>query len=412
MKISANFLTLIIGSALALVIPLAFSPLLTRLYQPSDFGEFGYFVATVLIIGTFVTGRYELAIITPRYDNVARTLIDGSLIVCTALTLLLTIILFSVLTFLDLFVISYTISDVSVVAGSVWLHGASQVLYYYHNRHGRVRIMSVGRVVQSSVMVLAQILFYERNIFSVNNLFLGYILGQLSLFIFFLLSARFRLIKMYRFSRIIRILIKHKKFPKYLTVGHTLNALSIQLPVYLITIIYGNTMAGYFILTQRVLGSPVGVISVAVSDLFRKNATDELHRTGNCLNLRLGIIKNTFLLGIVPLTIVILFGNQIFAIIFGEVWDLSGDFAAIIAPMLFLRPIASPLSTLLYLTDNHRTDLILQILLFIMVISSFVFINDLYINLILYTASYSFVYLWIIYKSQSFARLNYEKPSY
>ena len=49
-----NVLTLMTGTAVAQAIPIAISPILTRLYTPSDFGVFALFFSIVAILGTVV----------------------------------------------------------------------------------------------------------------------------------------------------------------------------------------------------------------------------------------------------------------------------------------------------------------------------------------------------------------------
>ena len=61
-----NVITLMTGTGLAQAIPIAISPILTRLYSPEDFGTFGLYMAIVTIASVLVTGRYELAILLPK----------------------------------------------------------------------------------------------------------------------------------------------------------------------------------------------------------------------------------------------------------------------------------------------------------------------------------------------------------
>src|SRR5690606_24858552 len=47
-------------------IPIAFSPILTRLYSPEDFGVLALFVSIVTIMSSIATARYEMAIVLPN----------------------------------------------------------------------------------------------------------------------------------------------------------------------------------------------------------------------------------------------------------------------------------------------------------------------------------------------------------
>ena len=67
-EFNRNILTLMTGTTIAQAIPIAISPILTRIYTPEDFGIFAIFLAITLIIGSIANGRYELAIMIPKKD--------------------------------------------------------------------------------------------------------------------------------------------------------------------------------------------------------------------------------------------------------------------------------------------------------------------------------------------------------
>src|SRR5436190_26760 len=62
-----NILVLLTGTGIAQIIPIAISPILTRVYSPNDFGLLGLYIACSTILTVFSSGRYDLAIIEPKY---------------------------------------------------------------------------------------------------------------------------------------------------------------------------------------------------------------------------------------------------------------------------------------------------------------------------------------------------------
>ena len=64
-----NILTLMTGTTLAQAIPIAISPILTRIYAPEDFGVFALYAAVASVMSIAATGRYELAIMLPRKES-------------------------------------------------------------------------------------------------------------------------------------------------------------------------------------------------------------------------------------------------------------------------------------------------------------------------------------------------------
>ena len=65
-KIQKNIATLVTGTMIAQAIPIAISPILTRLYTPAEFGSFALYMSIVSILVVIATARYELAIVLPK----------------------------------------------------------------------------------------------------------------------------------------------------------------------------------------------------------------------------------------------------------------------------------------------------------------------------------------------------------
>ncbi len=74
-EFSKNTLTLMIGSALAQVIPIIISPILTRVYTPEEFGIFALYITFISIGASLVTAKYETAILLPKKEENAKYLV-------------------------------------------------------------------------------------------------------------------------------------------------------------------------------------------------------------------------------------------------------------------------------------------------------------------------------------------------
>ena len=68
-EFSRNVLTLMTGTTIAQAIPIAVSPILTRLYTPEEFGVLAIFISITAIFASIINGRYELAIGLPDSDD-------------------------------------------------------------------------------------------------------------------------------------------------------------------------------------------------------------------------------------------------------------------------------------------------------------------------------------------------------
>ena len=93
-EFSRNVFTLMTGTTIAQAIPIAISPILTRIYTPEDFGLLALFLAITIIIGSIANGRYELAIMLPEKDEDAINISALGFIISSSMSLILLILVF------------------------------------------------------------------------------------------------------------------------------------------------------------------------------------------------------------------------------------------------------------------------------------------------------------------------------
>ena len=70
-----HILTLISGSGLAQVVTLLSLPILTRLYQPEEFGILAVFLAALAVMTVAINGGYDMALMLPEKDEEARKIL-------------------------------------------------------------------------------------------------------------------------------------------------------------------------------------------------------------------------------------------------------------------------------------------------------------------------------------------------
>ena len=124
-EFNRNILTLMTGTTIAQAIPIAISPILTRIYTPEDFGIFAIFLAITLIIGSIANGRYELAIMMPKKDEDAINIFALGFIITTSLSLLLLVL---VLIFQKYFIFLLKNEEIGV-----WLYFVPISVFFFDN---------------------------------------------------------------------------------------------------------------------------------------------------------------------------------------------------------------------------------------------------------------------------------------
>jgi O-antigen/teichoic acid export membrane protein len=393
-----NVITLMTGTGLAQAIPAAISPILTRLYSPEHFGTFALYMAIVSITSVLVTGRYELAILLPRSDRDALHILAlsaGLSCVISALLLLGGSVFHLQIT---------QLLGMPDLAGwlywgpaSTLLMGIYTSLNYWSNRKGHYRRLAVTRVVQttgSSATQLGAAFLHSGS----AGLLAGQLVGQ-SLSISLLARQIYRddhvHLKNLRWRRLLVLARRFLDFPRYLIVAHGFNTASGQAPAILFNIFFNTATAGHYMLIQRVMGTPMGLVADALGSVFRQEASQAYSQTGNCRTIYVSTFKRLLALGVLPFGAFFFAAPTIFGWVFGGPWRVAGEYAQILTPMFFLQFITSPLSTMFVIAEKQKMDLAWQICLLVLVvlaISSGGFFNSVKTSLILFSAAYSLMY--------------------
>jgi O-antigen/teichoic acid export membrane protein len=393
-----NVVTLMTGTTLAQALPVAISPILTRLYTPSEFGVFAIYLACVSILAILATGRYELAIMVPKKDKDAAALVVLAFII----GLIISACIFCVVYFFN-----------ERVAGLLSFGGHSELLYwvpvsvmltagyqslnYWCNRKGYYRQMSSARVAQGVSMSGVHIAagYAKQGLF---GLVAGAVTGHVVVFF----SMLFTTIKKDRgnFDNLSKAYVysvarRYVDFPKYLVVAHSLNVASFQLPVMLLGSIFGSGIAGFFMLTQRVIGAPMSIVAGAIGDVFRQEASQAYAATGRCNDIYIKTFRRLFFIAVLPFAVFFVVAPDFFSLVFGREWEVSGHYSRILMPMFFMQFITSPLSSMYMIAQRQRIDLAWQFSLFSLTLISFFFgyiFYDSRLGLCLFSASYTTMY--------------------
>lgn len=398
-KYARNVLTLMIGTSLAQSIPVAISPILTRLYSPDEFGRFAIYMAIVMIASVFVTGRYELAILQPRKDRDA--------LYITVLAVLLSIVI-SGLLFLIVILFDHSIANILGDPGiAPWLYwipastmlvGAYQSLNYWSNRNSQYKRLAISRTVNGASVALSQMAGGYANI-GATGLVGGQIVGQ-ALSVGVLARMIWRedgeQIRTFRVMRSIALAKRYVNFPKYLIVGHSLNTASGQVPVLLLSALFSTTIAGFFTLTQRVMSAPMSLVAGALADVFRQEASYAYIHKGSCEEIYKKTFKLLVSISLPPFLILFFIAPDLFVFIFGEQWRSSGEYAQLLTPMIFLQFVVSPLSSMFMIAEQQRLDFLWQIFLLTSILSGFFagwWLGDEKLAVMLFSLGYCIAYI-------------------
>lgn len=407
-EFSRNVLTLMTGTTIAQAIPIAISPILTRIYTPEDFGVFALYMAITSIIAVIATGRYELAIMLPKKDEDAINVVALSTMISFSVSFILLIIVFIFNLQITNLLGNPEISNwLYFTPLAVLLTGIYQSFNYWSNRKKEYKILAVSRVLQNGTTATVNIGMGFGG-FGTSGLIAGGIFGQgLATWILgkMIWNKDKSIISFISKLKIFAVAKRYIKFPKYDILASLSNVVAHQATHILFNAIFSSTVAGYFYLTQKILGLPITFIASAISDVFRQSATREYQQFGNAKQIYKSTFNKLFVLSFIPSFILYFYAVELFVFIFGEQWRAAGEYTEILVPMLFLKFISSPLSFMLYIGEKQNINMYSQILFLFAVLIGFLFGDNEYEVISYISILFSCIYIYYIYISAKIAKL-------
>lgn len=406
---SKNILTLMTGTTISQAIPIAISPILTRIYKPEDFGLYAIFVAIVAIFGSVVNGRYDLAIMLPKRDEDAINILAlGFIISCgVSLLLLITVVLFN-----DYFTDLLRNKDIGLwlyfVPLAVFMTGIFNLLNYFNTRKKYYKDLASATIIRSLLGGVIQLsLGFAKQ--GATGLISGQMISQFfenTILLKNLIKNKALIFKISK-VKIIALAKRHKEIPQYSILATLSNTLSYSLTNILISSFYTIATLGFYALVQRVLGIPSSLIGHSIGQVFFQEATKEKQETGQAINTFSKTVKKLIIIGLPSFTILFFTVEELFAFMFSEEWRIAGVYAKIVIPWFFISFVVSTVSFIDTLMEKQKKYLIFNILLIIFTILVVYLSRELTFEKFLqnYTIVMSVIYLvygYTLYKTAKF----------
>ena len=359
-------LQLLLASITGQIIFLCAAPLITRIYTPQDFGFLAAFTAIFAALLSISGFRYELAIPLPQSDRDARYLVH----LCLAINLC-----FSALLIPAIFLSADTVADTlntPALSGALWLipigiigGGAYRTFRFLAVRAHNFGAISRTRIIQPITNVAVQTGCGLAGL-GAMGLAMGHVIGQ-SAGALSLNTVSLRELLDWRrlMSRRCRYLAKrYDRFPKFDVAAALIDTLSVHLPNLLLAGLFSPAVAGFYLLSERVLGAPMSMLAQAIGQVLYSRSRLALRerRLGGIVIRVLGAL---FLISVPAAVFLYFLAPPIFAFVFGESWRQAGVFASWLVFGLVAQFLYSSVSLSLMATDGQKVNFGLHLILLI-----------------------------------------------
>jgi O-antigen/teichoic acid export membrane protein len=397
-----RFAVVMSGTAMAQAIPFAAMPILTRLLPPDVLGPYFIWQGVVAILSVFLSLRMDAALFNAQTDKDLQTTLQTAVVMTVFLALLLWVVLEGI-KFLSPELtgrlnLNWWGSE-AILLGAVW--AMSMVVQSAYIYGGHFKRQAAVNVILAIVVALSQILAVVSG-WGVVGIIALQIVTTSSILVINLIDIN----RIYKINllecvplRILENLRLNWRFPIFSMPAGFMSSLTGQMPVFLLGNRFGGELGGQYSLMNKSVAAPAKLIAGSVLSIFKEEASRQYREYGECKAIYGTAFKRLAALGVIPFGALYFFSENIFGIIFGENWEQAGEMASMLAPMLYLQFVASPLSYTLYLTGKNIDDLIWQISAAIVISCSLITSVDAVEAVKYLVISYSFLYVINIYMS-------------
>ena len=352
------------GTAVVQAVGVLAAPLLTRLYEPADFGVMAAFQAITGIVVLGATLRFAAAIPIVTDDREAAKLLAVScvcVLIVSAIVLVLVVVLpesvFLLLSDDERFFRYRWFLVVAVAGGAIHLSLTGWVTRKHH-----FVLLSASRAYQSLSSVGIQL---GAGAFGAGVV--GLIAGAVTNMtngIWMLLKRTVRDLRIIGFSGLhqglANVAWSHRKFPSFTLGTSLLDLMGRSAPTIVISALYGSTATGFYGVGLRVIGIPSALISASVANVFLSRVA-EATKSGALGALMESVTARLSGLSAYLFCVLFGFGPELFRFVFGAEWGDAGLYVRFLAPWLFLKFVFSPQTSVVLARNRQGTQVIWQI---------------------------------------------------
>ncbi|QGG47198.1 lipopolysaccharide biosynthesis protein [Heliorestis convoluta] len=393
-KFIRNIAILMSGTAIGQGMMVAAAPILSRIYDPTDFGVLGLFTALVSIISVIACWRYELAIVLPKEDEDAANVL--------ALACLIVLFMTGITAILVLLGRSWIAEQLgSSELGSYlwWLPisilgaGLYQALNYWSTRRKKFKQLSISRIFRSFGTVGVQLPVGLMKV-GASGLVGGQVAGQ-AIATVVLGYQTWRNEKSFIYkaiskTKIKKIFIENNEFPIYGSPQALLNSISQNIPLFMLAYFFTPEIVGLYTLAHRLLSVPLGLISQSFKQVIYQKISETYNKEGHVYEVVLKATVGLAAVGFIPMLIITFAGPKIFSLILGEEWYFSGVYSQWLIIWMFLGFINTPTFVTAQVFKLQSFILVYEIFLIIFRSAAFI-VTGLYFDSVASIAVYSVI---------------------
>lgn len=389
-----NTLKLSSSSAFMMFLPLVVTPILSRIYTPEDYGEWGVFSSLLYIVSAFILLSYENTIVKTNDDKEVPSLIVLCLIVMGIILLGLLCVFFigeavGIEFFLDFPCIPYLI----IV---LFFSGIYSICTNLANRQKQYNAIVVAGITNGLSQALLRIFlgFYP---IVAYGLVVGNVLAQI-ISVSLLLIMLWKFIPKVEFNKVSLksvkgVAIKYKKFPLFDAPARFIEFAVGNLAIIILASNWDKDIVGCFSMVMQFVLIPISIIGSAMANVYYRELSERTNDPNQIKSVTIKAAKITFSLALWPIFFLTLGGDYLLVLFLGEKWAVAGPMALCMS--LFSVPVilSEPLLPIFRSLDRQEIRFRINFLNFLFSLGTLILFavltHNIYLSLLAYSSSYA-----------------------
>lgn len=355
-----NIAVLASGVAIGYAINMVLLPIISRIYTPSQLGEYDLILSIGNIIISFVSLALVIAIMLPKED-------DTAVKICKVIRMSTIVFLLAFLAFIYITEPYYRIFEIStnywiacwLLVAYVWFFNQQNLYYTFVNRKKLYQVLFWNPIIAAVANSGFSILF---GIWGWGTA--GYLSGTILSYLVCIIHMRTKVNPFsgrHSFGELWHTLKNYRVYPLIQLPTNMISTVSAQLPIQFLGRMFSTAALGGYTMACKLLSVPVGLLATPVNRVYYREAVDKKNSGEDIGEFCFNVIEKNIKIAIIPIAIMIIFGREIVTLFLGKKWEVSGVYISILGILYLLKYCSSCLSGTLVILGKQRAALICSI---------------------------------------------------
>lgn len=332
-----NTAKLSVSNIIMYVLPIVVTPILSRLYGPTAFGEWGIFSSFTSIVAIVMFLSIDNIIVKAEEEE-----LGNLLVLCSGIGLMAISILCVAFTLFNIYdsVFCYMII-IYMLAYFVYT-----IVYNLNNRYGNYSKLAVSNVLQGATQAVARISLGVFFLGVINGLVCGTILAEIitSLFLCVCLikidTSKWTTVTM---RGVKNLLVKYRKFPLYDAPSNLLAFSTLNLPIIILAGTYSKSSIGCFSIVLQLLLLPMSLVGSAMGKVYYQELCSAAGDSLRIEKISESILNILLIISVIPMLLLCCGGDYLVVLFLGDSWTTAGHVALILSLWSFTVILTQPL---------------------------------------------------------------------